>query len=113
MNEHFAKGVTLEPVTFKVEGMPEGMSLEDLNVNQQRLIRAMALQQQVNGLLDGRAGLLCMGKLSFYPTYEQARKAQKEIVYVDSQIYLPPGIDLPSEDDVAVYEYRSSQVKAD
>ena len=99
MSGHFDNCIALQEVTYELEGLPEGVTFNDLHVNQQRLIVAMVLQAQIEAIQGDKVALLCMGKVSLYDNYEDAAKAKDDIPHIDSSIYLPKGYPTPVVDD--------------
>lgn len=90
MTEHFKNGIGFEAQPIQID-LPEGIKFDDLHVNQQRLIVAMAQQEVIEGIQGEKIALMCMRKVSLYDSYEDAVKVQNEMTYIDSQILLPRG----------------------
>jgi len=91
MDSHFKNGKDLEQIQIAVEGLPEGMTFDDLEINQQRLIAAAVQQQQILQLQGDKIALLCMRKISLYDTYEQALAVKNSCPFIDSTIFFPKG----------------------
>lgn len=106
MDAHMKNGLEVEPISIKMEGLPEGITFDDLPVNDQRFIMASALQGQILEMQGTKVALLCMRRVSLYDTYEEALVVKESCPYIDSMIYLPKGYTgtMPKNSlDLAVY----------
>jgi hypothetical protein len=84
MEAHFQNGIEIEPVTVD-------SFYDNLNINDQRLVLASALLNQIAKIQKDKVAFFCMRKVSLYDTYEEALSVKNEAHLFDSTIYIPQG----------------------
>jgi hypothetical protein len=94
MDNHFSHGITLELpnigiATVLIDG--QEYKFDDLDINEQRAVISVLKLEKIKELQGDKIALYCMGKVSLYDTYDEARQVELAMRFFDCQIYLPHG----------------------